>query len=154
MVLLFLPIAHAITISPFELHDMNNGGKIYKSQIQAKKVTVIEAYFVGCPYCNENAPLVNALASKYSSNPKVQVLDVGVDKDDADYEEWIARHHPNHPVLKDSHKKLIKELGTTGYPSAYVIDASGNVYYESGGVWGPEEEDGLTHAIDELLSRP
>lgn len=151
---LFFSLASlATTVSPFELPDMTNQGKLYSSKTQNKKVFVVEAYFINCPYCNENAPNVNALAKKYASHPSVQVLDVGVDRKDSDYEEWIRRHEPNHPVLKDAQKKLIKELGTTGYPSTYVINAAHEVIYETAGVWGTEEEESLVQAIDSLLNK-
>ena len=144
-------IAKAVTISSFELPNMNDGGKIYSSKTQSNAVFVVEAYFLGCPYCNENAPNVNELAKKYASNKRVQVLDVGIDKSDSSYEEWIRRHSPNHPVLKDNKKTLISQLGTTGYPSTYVINANGEVVFESAGVWGAEEEEGIINAIEGLL---
>lgn len=145
-------IAKAVTISSFELPDMNNGGKIYSSKTQTNAIYVVEAYFLGCPYCNDNAPNVNALAKKYASQKRVQVLDVGIDKSDSSYEEWIRRHSPNHPVLKDNKKTLISQLGTTGYPSTYVINANGEVVFESAGVWGTEEEQGIISAIESLLN--
>ncbi len=144
-------LAKAVTLSSFELPNMNAGGKIYSSKTQSNAIFVIEAYFLGCPYCNENAPNVNALAAKYATNPRVQVLDVGIDKNDSSYEEWIRRHTPNHPVLKDSKKAVIAQLGTSGYPSTYVVNSAGEVVYESSGVWGTEEEEGITAAIDGLI---
>jgi peroxiredoxin len=140
-------------ISSFELPQMNHKsvGTIYKSVEHQNAVLVIEAYFNGCPYCNENAPNVDHLASSYSDNKRVQVLDVGVDRSDSEYEAWIEAHHPNHPVLKDAKRVLIKQLGTTGYPSTYVLNCRGDVVYEASGLWEDGVELEIQKAIDQSL---
>jgi peroxiredoxin len=140
----------AFAVTPFELPWMNSDthGAKFKMADHPNGIFVVEAYFLGCPYCNDNAPNVDALAKKFSDDSRVQVLDVGIDRSDSQYEEWIERHHPNHPVLKDAQRKLIRQLGTSGYPSTYVIDCKGNVVAKTSGEWGDEErqtiEDGVT----------
>jgi len=145
---------NAFAVSPFELPWMNNqhGVSTFKSTDHPAGVFVVEAYFLGCHYCNENAQNVNDLADKYAHDKRVQVLDVGVDRQDSQYEEWIRRHRPNHPVLKDGNKKLIGQFGTTGYPSTYVMDAKGNVAYQGSGVWTASTKARIADAIDGLLT--
>lgn len=136
------------SLAPFSLPNMKDGGKIYKSAEHKDGIFVLEAYFLGCPYCNENAPNVNALAAKFASNPRVQVLDVGVDRKNSDYETWIAKHHPNHPVLKDADHLVTGQLNTTGYPSTYVVGCNGGVAFETTGVW----EDGTQAEIEAAIN--
>lgn len=143
----------SLAVSPFSLPWMNgDDSPTYNSADHASGVFVVEAYFLGCHYCNENAPNVNALAEKFSGNDRVQVLDVGIDRSDSDYETWIAKHSPNHPVLKDASRELIKQLGTTGYPSTYVIDCKGNVAYKSSGTWSASKKQAIENAVQKLAS--
>lgn len=140
---------------PFSLPWMNSGttGTVYASSDNPAGIFVVEAYFLDCPYCNDNAPEVDDLASHYASDPRVHVLDVGVDRQDAQYATWISRHKPNHPVLKDSTRKLISKLGTSGYPSTYVIDCRGNKVHETSGSWSAAMKRGIMDAIDTLLKQ-
>ncbi len=149
--------ANALAVSAFELPWMNHehGVGTFKSKDHPNAVFVVEAYFLGCHYCNENAQNVNDLASKYANDPRVKVLDVGIDRSDSQYKEWISRHRPNHPVLKDANRKLVGQLGTSGYPSTYVIDAKGKVLTKTSGSWESSDKVQLQNAIDAALkSKP
>src|SRR4051812_23863865 len=86
----------AFAVSPFELPWMNadQGGATFKSSDYPTGIFVVETYFLGCPYCNDNAPAVAELTSKFSSDSRVHVLDVGIDKNDSQYKTWIKRHKP------------------------------------------------------------
>src|SRR4029077_10623802 len=135
---LFVSSAPSFAVTPFSLPWMNatNSATNFNSADYKDVIFVVEAYFLDCPYCNDNAKNVDALASKFASDPRVHVLDVGIDRSDSQYQEWIDRHHPNHPVLKDSSRALIKQLGTSGYPSTYVLDCHLKVITETAGDWG------------------
>lgn len=121
-------------------------GTIY--QPANNTVTVVEMYFNTCPYCDDNAPNVDALAEQYGGSPRVQVVDVGIDRNDSSYQSWISRHNPNHPVLKDDQRKVANALGTTSYPSTYVLDCEGNVLYKSVGVWTKAIKQKIQDAIE------
>lgn len=144
----------AMAITPFNLPWMNSEvtGTRYNSTERPNSVFVVEAYFLGCPYCNENAPKVNELAAKYSNNTRVEVLDVGIDRLDSQYATWISRHHPNHPVLKDDRMTLIGQLGTKYYPSTYVIDCHGNLISSHSGKWTQSDMTEIESEIDNALS--
>lgn len=153
--LFFLGLALVLTKSTFaaisfELKEMKSGS-FYNSGSHAEGIFIVEAYFLGCPYCNQNAQNVNDLAEKYMGENRVQVLDVGVDRDDKAYQTWIERHKPNHPVLKDANRLLIRQLGTTAYPSTYIIDCKGNIIYRTTGVWEPATKRELEQTVDGLL---
>ncbi len=140
-------------VSPFSLPQMNHAtaGTLYNSADHKDAVFLVEAYFLGCPYCNDNAPNVDDLADQFSKEPRVQVLDVGIDQDEEDYATWIERHHPNHPVLNDGNRALIRQLGTTGYPSSYVLDCHGNVIYKTSGVWNSSKMQKIADTITKTL---
>lgn len=140
-------------VSPFSLPQMNhaNVGTLYNSAEKPNAVFVVETYFLNCPYCNDNAPNVEDFAEKYQDDPRVQVLDVGVDKTVAQYESWIRRHSPNHPVLNDGNRILVRQLGTTGYPSTYVLDCRGNVLTSTSGVWSASKLAQIDAAVQKGL---
>ena len=140
----------AFALAPFELPQMNAQipGTVYKTADHPNSVFVLEAYFRRCPYCNYNAPNVDALAESYVTESRVQVLDVGIDRSNSDYSAWIAAHHPNHPVLKDANRLVVSQLGTSGYPSTYVVDCLGHVLAQTTGQWGAEEEAAVRGAIE------
>ena len=144
----------ASAINSIELPWMNAGeeGAIYRSSDHPGAVFVIEAYFLNCPYCNENAPNINALQKAYSGNDKVQILDVGIDKFDSQYERWIEKHDPNHPVLKDAKRAVIRQLGTSGYPTTYVLDQNLNVVFKNSGVLEEQDAQRLKGVIDRRLA--
>ena len=143
-------------VSPFSLPWMNSSPRgDYVSASHTDGIFVLEAYFLGCPYCNENAPNVDELATAYHNQTNVQVLDVGIDRADADYATWISRHHPNHPVLKDANRVVIHQLGTQYYPSTYVVNCRGEVVYSpEAGVWDTNVKAALHSAIDNLIAHP
>lgn len=143
-------VTNSFAVNPVELPVMNGAGGTYKMTDHPEGIFVVEAYFLTCPYCNQNAPKVNALASMFASDPRVQVLDVGVDRDDASYGTWIKKHNPNHPVLKDGNRKLIYQLGTSGYPSTYVINCKGKIVESTEGAWGDEEREAIIAAVEKL----
>lgn len=145
--------ATSFGITSFSLPQMNHAvpGTLYNSADHKDAVFLVEAYFLNCPYCNDNAPNVDALADSFANEPRVQVLDVGIDRNDSQYKTWIQKHKPNHPVLKDASRTLIRQLGTSGYPSSYLIDCNGKVRHQTSGVWSMAKETGFKDKIAEVL---
>lgn len=148
------PSLHAI--EAFELPWMNASAdeNLYKSKDHGGGIFILETYFLNCPYCNDNAKNVNALHDRFSFDSRVQVLDVGVDRSESQYKEWIRRHQPNHPVLKDDRKKVAGALGTKSYPSTYVLDCKGEVLFSHSGVWDSEVKEKIEALVVERLWYP
>lgn len=140
-------------VTPFSLPQMNASpvGSLYKMADHPNAIFVMESYFLDCSYCNENAPNVDQLVEEYKADPRVQVLDVGVDKDLVQYQEWIERHDPNHPVLNDGKMSLTKQLGTTSYPSTYVVNSKGQILYRTRGVWSASTKTKIRQTINTAL---
>lgn len=141
------------TVNPWSLRWFNapQTGTMYNSADHLGAVFVLESFFQTCSYCNENAPNVDALATAYKDDARVQILDIGIDKTDRSYQLWVSQHNPNHPVLMDTAKTLTNQLGTTGYPSTYVLDCTMKVLYKSTGVWDSATKKELKDQIDGLL---
>lgn len=152
----FLISSIGFSVQHFQLpwmNPQNENQTTYNSQEYLDAVWVIETYFLDCPYCNDNAPRVNELKNYFQNDERVQILDVGIDKDTSAYAEWIRRHKPNHPVLKDSTRQLVKQLGTSVYPSTYVLDKNLKVVFKSSGVWGSKTEAQIKDAVEKAIGK-
>lgn len=123
-------------------------GAVWKFADHANGVTVLEAYSVNCGYCNRNAAAVNALADDYKDDARVTVLDLGVDTADRDYRRWIAKHKPNHPVVKDVNQAVYYALRqTTIIPTTFVVACDGTLVAWTSNVWDDAAEETLRNGI-------
>lgn len=150
-------LAMAQSVNPFELQWMNApaAGKVtFKSPNFRDSVFVMENYFNGCHFCHENAPNVDRLAQEFVNEPRVWVLDVGTDRSDSQYDAWIQAHSPNHPVLKDGNRVVTYQLGTSSFPSAYVIDCEGQITADvRGHGWDSFDYAYLVQAVHDALQK-
>jgi peroxiredoxin len=119
--------ASAWGLDSFVLPQMNGEqiGQMYSSSDHPTGIFVFEAYFNRCPYCHQNAPIIDELAAEFASEPRVQVIDLGRDCRDSDYTSWISRHNPNHPVLKDCEQKVLSQMGVSAFPTTVIYDCKG-----------------------------
>lgn len=118
----------------FELVDENNGRALYSSEAHMGVPIVLEFYFNGCPACESNAANVKRLAEEYHGTG-AQIVEVSIDDDASDYEDWIQRHEPSWPVLNDGARQLARDQGVSSYPTTIVLDSAHRVVYRTIGVW-------------------
>jgi hypothetical protein len=134
------PIAGQIPMYDLPLKNGESRDEVYRMSEHKNAVFVFEAYRLSCGYCNENAPLVDKLATEYASNSRVQVLDLGLDTVDADFDQWISLHHPNHPVVQDTNRRIYNALKTeNGVPQVFVVNCKGQMVGNHVGTWGGAE---------------
>lgn len=137
----------------FELPWMNAAepGALYKSE--PGKVYVYEAYFNNCPYCHENAPLIEELHKEFLGDDRVVFLDVGRDCRQADYRSWISRHQPDHAVLMDcGGREVISKLGVSAFPTTVIHDCRGEQVFRNVGTLSRRAISQAHEAISEALS--
>jgi hypothetical protein len=124
----------------------------YRMADHPNSVFVFESYRLRCSYCNENAPAVDALATKYAANSRVQVLDAGLDTSNADYQSWINRHKPNHAVVHDIGRKVFDALKTVnGVPQVFVVNCKGELVGNFVGSWGNEGREKVEADVEQAL---
>lgn len=148
--------AFAATISPFNLPWVNNPARdtIYKTTDHADGVYVLEFFANFCGACNENAANVDELATAYGDQARVQVLDMGLDSSDREIASWIARHQPNHPVLKDTGRGVWGQVGSQYIPTVVITDCHGAEKFRFVGVWDAGTKATIHSTIDALLAQP
>lgn len=131
--------------------DGNNNGT-WDMAAQKNAVFVFEAFANFCGYCNQNAPLVDSMAIQWKPIPRVQVIDLGIDRSPREYAQWMARHKPNHLVLNDGGRALFRQLtSSTSIPQTFVVDCKGVVHESTLGAWDQATITTLNAAIKEAL---
>ena len=146
--------AEARSIESFSLPQMNPaiGAEVFSTANYDDGVYVIETYQLRCSYCNTNAPNMVELAGFYGNNERVKFIDLGLDRADRDYAQWITRHNIEHYVLKDAERVVVADLGTRGTPTTYILDAGLNIVWEHEGVWSASDIETMKTIIDANLA--
>lgn len=132
-------LAQAAKVIPANMEfPLKNGaaGAVYRMTDHPDGVFVFESLGLSCTYCNQNAPNVDALATKYKSNARVQVLDMSLDSNESYHKEWIRRHNPNHPMIADVGHKVYNALkGEDAIPQVFVVNCKGEMVGTYLGAW-------------------
>lgn len=144
----------AFAIAPFSKPWTNHPDRNvnYVSADHPNGIFVMEFAANFCGACNENASNVDAMATAYASEDRVQVLDVLIDSSDSEVARWNARHHPNHPVLKDVSRTIWAELQEQYIPTMIVTDCHGDIKYRHTGGWDASTKAAIKATINGLLA--
>ncbi len=96
-----------------------------KSVLQTKKMVLLNFWFVGCVYCEEEFPALERAYTKYQSTVEV----IAVNQNDAmsAIESYRLQMGLSFPLVQNSAVGLITPFGVTGYPTSVVIDGEGVV---------------------------
>lgn len=145
----------ASTISPFNLNWFNNPvpNTTYQTTDHADGIFVLEFFANFCGACNENAPNVDEMSANYANEPRVQVLDMNLDASDTEISRWVARHHPNHPVLKGA-RSVWPQVGSQYIPTMLITDCHGVEQFRYVGAWDSATKAAIKAKIDAMLAVP
>lgn len=147
-------LAQAASIPMYDL-PLKSGpaGAVYKMSERPNSVFVFEAYKLSCVYCNKNAPNVDRLADDYRDNPRVEVLDLGLDTSNDAYAEWIRRHKPNHPVVQDVGNKIFNALKSqNSIPQVFIVNCRGQLVGSTVGEWNAAANKAVRDYVDQALT--
>lgn len=100
-------------------------GKYYSLEDLRGKVVLINLWFIGCPPCIAEIPILNELATEYRED--FIVLSFGLD-DRKSIVKFIKERPINFPVFADS-KELIKNTFriNVGYPTNVLLNKEGKI---------------------------
>lgn len=132
-----------------------NGTPIASSELRGR-VTVLDFWGTWCPPCVEEMPVLNELATRYSSNPTVQILLVNPEMyGDAPgkIRTFLRKRDIAIPAALDPSHTCF-EIGPMQFPTTLVIDRRGHIRYERTGYSGADSmRRELREEVDELLSQ-
>lgn len=89
------------------------------------KPVVLNFWAAHCPPCVDEMPSLVRLQKRMG--PRVTVLGVGVDTNEADYHSFLRTYQIDFLTVLDTAKESYTRYGATGYPETFIIDASGIV---------------------------
>jgi thiol-disulfide isomerase/thioredoxin len=117
---------------------------------------LLEVFAPWCPHCQNEAPILNRLATKYAG--KVAIVAVSGDAVDLEHNTaesesnvhvFADRYQTKYPIAFDRDLKVAALYLRTGFPSVYVIDATKRIRFEQE---GEIPEAVLVKAIDGTLA--
>ncbi len=90
------------------------------------QVVYVDFWASWCGPCRRSFPWMNEMQQKYGGKG-LAIVAVNVDKKRADAEKFLTQFPANFPVVYDESGAAPAAFGVKGMPSAYLIDARGNV---------------------------
>lgn len=132
----------------FNLPDYTNRLRLLDSQVYQNQKMVIEFYFNGCPACNSNAQNFRSMWGSHGN--RAQFIEVSIDCDRSDYEDWVSSHDPEWPVLMDCDRVFSEgPVNVQSYPTTLVLNENHSVIYRTSGVWTAAKKRAIARAIME-----
>lgn len=126
-------------------------GTAVSNQELAGKVVVVNFWFVGCPPCEEEMPLLNKLIEKYEDKTEIVFLSFcNTDK------EGIAKFFSGHEFKYQtvpSAREIAKTFNVSAFPTNFIIDKQGLIRFTS--IGGQDDIDTyLSENINAVLKKP
>jgi len=119
------PRFHAKTVSGEQFNNANTKGK----------VILFEFWTTWCPYCEQEASLVDDIAKEFSKEGLI-VLAVDVLEPDQKVKKYVAEHPRSVPIVLTKDTNLAAMYNAKSYPIYVVIDRDGNIAGEQRGAAG------------------
>jgi cytochrome c biogenesis protein CcmG, thiol:disulfide interchange protein DsbE len=92
------------------------------------RVVLLNFWASWCQPCVDEAPSLNALQRRIAPlGGTVLGVNIGVDDEEAAYEQFLTTYKIDFPTYRDATMKLAASYGTTAYPETYVIDRKGRL---------------------------
>jgi thioredoxin-related protein len=147
--LTFIDFTVATDRIDFTMPDFNNDAE-YRSTDFDGSAFVIEFYFNGCTYCNQNAGNVKRLYEEFKENPKVQVIEITSDCQSWQHQDWLDRHDPQGPVLNGCNHNIFRRLGVSRFPTTIVFAPNKREAMRGTGVWSPANYQRIKNYLNQV----
>lgn len=113
------PSFEAVTVS----------GKKVSAESLKGKIVVVNFWFVGCPPCHEEIPLLNRLENEYQDNKNVVFLSFSRSTT-SDTKNFLTKNKFDYETVADA-KNIANNFNVSGYPSHFIIDEKGILRFAS-----------------------
>jgi thiol-disulfide isomerase/thioredoxin len=110
-------------------------GEQFNNESIKGKVVLFEFWTTWCKYCEEEASLVDSIASEFK-NKDLIVLAVDVLEPDQKVKKYLAEHPRTVPIVLTKDTNLAAMYNAQVYPIYVVLDRDGNIAGEQRGAAG------------------
>jgi thiol-disulfide isomerase/thioredoxin len=110
-------------------------GEQFNNESTKGKVVLFEFWTTWCKYCEEEASLVDNIASEFKSKDLI-VLAVDVLEPDQKVKKYLAEHPRTVPIVLTKDTNLAAMYNARVYPIYVVVDRDGNIAGEQRGAAG------------------
>jgi peroxiredoxin len=133
-----------------------DGGESFQVSDIKTSVVIIEIYSLYCPYCQNEAPLLNELYQTIEKDEyfrgKIKLIGIGAGNSSFEVEAYRTTYNVAFPLFSDNDFRIHKSLGETRTPYFIAIkindDGSHKVIYSKLG--GMKDAKGFLKLIAEL----
>ena len=102
--------------------NVSDGSQTVKLEQLRGRVVILNFWATWCVPCIEEVPSLVALQQRM---PKIAVVAISSDQDDAAYRQFLALYHVNFLTVRDPSERVPHMYGTVKIPESYVIDQDG-----------------------------
>lgn len=142
-----IPAATAAPLPPLE-YPLRNG-ETWASSTTLGRVLILDAWATYCPSCRQSFPKLSRLAA---THPKVVVIGVSVDEDDAEVDTFLREVPVEFAIARDPQQTIGSgPLAVTRLPTLLVVDRLGRVRFR-GDPMAEADYDRLPGLITALLA--
>jgi peroxiredoxin len=133
-----------------------DGGESFQVSDIKASVVIIEIYSLYCPYCQNEAPLLNELYQTIEKDEyfrgKIKLIGIGAGNSSFEVEAYRTTYNVAFPLFSDNDFRIHKSLGETRTPYFIAIKISGDgsnkvIYSKPGSI---KEVNGFLRLIAEL----
>jgi len=107
---------------PFEVTTLD--GKRFNLDDMQGRVVLIDFWATWCGPCNEELPHLAKLVKQFSEQPLV-VISISVDKDEAKWKDFVAKHQMTWVQYRDADGSISRRFANELIPSYYMIGSDG-----------------------------
>ncbi len=119
----------------FELPELRDETAMVSQADLVGRVTLVNVFGSWCVACLQEHPTLMQL----SQSETVRIVGINWRDDREDALAWLAKHgDPYQAIVFDAESELVIEIGVTGAPETFVLDASGRIRYKQIGPITPE----------------
>ena len=132
----------------------SNSGTFSVADIEAD-IVLIELFSMYCPFCQEEAPLINELYELMNdlpeSGPSVKIIGIGASNSEFEVNHFRTTYNVDFPMFPDQDMAIYKALSGAGTPGFIGVRLSGGedpliILRQSGGFYS--KDDFLSQLIE------
>lgn len=137
-------------VPEFALPDLHDQSVTLTQDSLTGEVTLLNVFGSWCVACLQEHPTLMQL----SRDETVRIVGVNWRDERGDALDWLEKHgDPYTDIIFDEESDLVIEIGVTGAPETFVLDANGRIRYKQIGPVTPEVWSKTIRPVIEAIER-